>query len=348
MLQKFKKQLILSSIMILLPILPGCFLWDQLKDIRAICIMPLFLLATHWLCILITAKDAGNQDQNHKVFGMVLWILPILSLIVCGISYSLALGYSEGASLASGLLIRVMLGLFFILFGNYMPKCKQNHTIGIKVVWALRNEENWNKTHRFAGKLWFFGGIVILASLLIPFEAGMAVFFVILLILAFAPMIYSYLYYRKQLKEGTACKDDATLLPAERKVTKISIGIIIFSLVLVALLLTSGGFEITLAEEAMTVEASFWGDITVPYTDIDSIEYREQDHPGSRTYGFGSPTLLMGKFQNAEFGAYTRYSYPGCDSCIVITMDDEILVINETEEDATEKLYEALADKIGQ
>ena len=29
----------------------------------------------------------------------------------------------------------------------YLPKIKQNNTIGIRIVWTLQDEENWNATH---------------------------------------------------------------------------------------------------------------------------------------------------------------------------------------------------------
>ncbi len=71
----------------------------------------------------------------------------MISLIACSSAYNTALGNHTQIDVV----VRVLMGILFVLFGNYMPKCKWNSTIGIKVVWALRNEENWNKTHRFAG-----------------------------------------------------------------------------------------------------------------------------------------------------------------------------------------------------
>ena len=38
-------------------------------------------------------------------------------------------------------------GLLFMIIGNYLPKVKQNNTIGIRVVWTLQDEENWSATH---------------------------------------------------------------------------------------------------------------------------------------------------------------------------------------------------------
>ena len=44
--------------------------------------------------------------------------------------------------------------LLFIVIGNYLPKIKQNNTIGIRIVWILQDEENWNATHSFSGRIW--------------------------------------------------------------------------------------------------------------------------------------------------------------------------------------------------
>ena len=46
--------------------------------------------------------------------------------------------------------------------GNYMPKLKVNHTVGIRLPWTLQSEDNWHKTHRLAGKLWVLGGLILL------------------------------------------------------------------------------------------------------------------------------------------------------------------------------------------
>ena len=50
--------------------------------------------------------------------------------------------------------------LLFIVIGNYLPKIKQNNTIGIRIVWTLQDEENWNATHSFSGRIWRASGIL--------------------------------------------------------------------------------------------------------------------------------------------------------------------------------------------
>ncbi|MBR3188124.1 MAG: SdpI family protein, partial [Lachnospiraceae bacterium] len=79
----------------------------------------------------------------------------------------------------------------FILIGNYMPKTRQNYTIGIKVPWALDNEENWNRTHRLAGYLWVAGGIILVILSLAGLTNPLLLIGVVLLF-TLVPTIYSW------------------------------------------------------------------------------------------------------------------------------------------------------------
>jgi len=88
----------------------------------------------------------------------------------------------------------VLMGVLFVIIGNYLPKCKQNYTIGIKIPWTLNNEENWNKTHRFAGWLWTACGLLVILT---GFIGGFWLFMIVTLLMVFAPIIYSYLLHRK-------------------------------------------------------------------------------------------------------------------------------------------------------
>ena len=360
MIKRNKWQLIISSVIILLPIVAGLFIWNYLPEQIethwgvdgeangwsgrrfTVFVIPLIMLATHWFGIILTARDPKNKDQNSKVFNMVLWILPITSLIVSGINYSIVLGNDINI----GMMERVFLGLMFVILGNYMPKCRRNSTIGVKVTWALRNEENWNKTHRFTGKLWFFGGMLLLATLLIPVENLMYVLLPLILCMAFAPMIYSYAYYRKQLKAGTATKEDTVQTSYEKKITRISVVVTIIILAIAAISLFTGKFEVKFNETSFTIETACWDDVTVNYADIDSIEWREQNIKGIRTFGFGTPFIVMGECENTEFGKYTGYTYTSCDAGVVLSIDDKILVINGKNEEDAKVIYDELINRI--
>ncbi|MBR6770441.1 MAG: SdpI family protein [Lachnospiraceae bacterium] len=359
MIRKHKTQILLSSLLILLPLVIGFFLWHMLPEQIAthwnidgspdgwsglgfaIFSVPVILFVFHWICILITAHDTKNQSQSSKVFCMVLWILPIISLTTSSMIYAQALGMD----IHIGTIARILFALLFLFLGNYMPKCRQNSTIGVKIRWTLKNEENWNKTHRFTGRLWMLGGIFFLISLVFPFDYFIPLFVIALLLLAFLPMLYSYIYYRKQLKAGTLSKADILLTPQEKKSSALSITIGSIILVFTALFLETGNIQLQYDTASFTIQANYWKDVTILYEDIEQIEYRTQDKPGMRTFGYGSFKLLMGEFENQEFGNYTRYSYIGCDSCVVLTVKGRIFVINGKDTEATEKIYQELSSR---
>lgn len=360
MIKKNKWQLIISSVIILLPVAAGLLLWNYLPEQLTIhwgadggpdrwsskgftiFVMPISLLVIHWICIFFTARDPKNKNQSNKVSNLILWILPIISLIICGFTYAIALGNDVNISM----MMRVVLGIMFVIFGNYMPKCRQNYTIGIKVVWALHNEENWNKTHRFTGKLWVAGGFLFLATIFVPMESFMYAVLLLILLMAFIPVIYSYAYYKKQLKAGTVTKEDIALSSFEKKTTKIALVISIAILAIVAIALFAGKFEVKFYETSFVIEADGWDDAAVDYADIDHIEYREQGISGIRTFGYGTPFIVMGGCENKEFGNYTGYTYKSCDACVVLTVGDKILVINGKDEEHTKEIYEELLGRM--
>jgi len=216
MIKNNKWKLLISSIVILLPIVFGLVFWNELPEQMtthwgfdgkadgwsnryfAVFALPLFILAIHWLCIFFTSIDPKNKNQNNKIFGIVIWITPIVSLVANGTVYAV----SFGKEFSPYLITTLLMGITFIFIGNYLPKCKQNYTIGIKVKWTLENEENWNATHRFCGKLWVVGGIVIMACTFFPKVIIPWIIVMAIMILVIIPVIYSYMYYKKQVREG--------------------------------------------------------------------------------------------------------------------------------------------------
>jgi len=99
-------------------------------------------------------------------------------------------------------IILPIIGLLFVFIGNMMYSIKPNYFAGIRTPWTLENEANWRATHRLAGKLWVMGGLAVtIAMLLLPSPTRTYVFITCVVVMAFIPMIYSYIYFKKhQLK----------------------------------------------------------------------------------------------------------------------------------------------------
>lgn len=355
MIRKHKTQILLSSLLILLPLVIGFFLWHMLPEQIAthwnidgspdgwsglgfaIFSVPVILFVFHWICILITAHDTKNQSQSSKVFCMVLWILPIISLTTSSMIYAQALGMD----IHIGTIARILFALLFLFLGNYMPKCRQNSTIGVKIRWTLKNEENWNKTHRLAGKVWVYGGILMmLFLLLIPTEQAVNVIWIGIFFLVFVPMIYSYLYYKKQLEKGEVTKEEMKASLVEKKIT---LGVIL-AVIVIVLLVFQGDYEIQLGSTSLFIDAKYWKDITISYEEIDEVAYYDTKEGGTRMYGYGTPFLVMGECRNSVWGSYTAYLHEKTKPCIFLRVNDKILVINGENEERTKEYYEQLKD----
>ena len=91
----------------------------------------------------------------------------------------------------------IFVGLLFALLGNYMNTIKPNFFAGIRLPWTLNDENNWRKTHQLAGKLWFFGGILVaLFSWFLPENLLIYMFVAVMIVLVLIPGIYSYRLFK--------------------------------------------------------------------------------------------------------------------------------------------------------
>ena len=209
---KNKKTLILTSVVILLPILIGILLWNKLPDSMAthfnfdnaadgyrekwfaVIMTPFILLALHLIMAMIIAADPRKKNISSKVYGITIWIIPATSLALAIVIYPYNLGIHFNISLFIGIFI----GITYIIVGNYLPKTRQNYTIGFKLPWTYANEENWNKTNRLSGV------INIVIGILIIINAAMGLFnifyslLVAVIIGSLIPLGYSYFLHVKK------------------------------------------------------------------------------------------------------------------------------------------------------
>lgn len=216
MIKENKKKLILTSIVILLPIIIGLILWNKLPDklpthwnaegvvdgwsskMFAVIGLPGFLFAIHWVCVLASSADPKKQNIEGKVLNIVFWVCPIISVLGAGLIYGTALGMEFKVDK----IILALVGIMFIVIGNYLPKYKQSYTVGIKLPWTLSDEDNWNRTHRLGGKLWVVCGLVVILSMFLPNKFMVAIFLSVVAVAVFVPSVYSYLIFREKEKRG--------------------------------------------------------------------------------------------------------------------------------------------------
>jgi len=135
--------------------------------------------------------DPKIERASTVIRQIAKWIVPTISLTLLPYSYA----RSMGMDISIKMIASALPGLAIIVCGNYLPKCRQNYTVGIKLPWTLHSETNWNKTHRFAGFLWVVGGLVILVNAFLSFWY---VQWAVIGLLVIVPILYSYLEYKTE------------------------------------------------------------------------------------------------------------------------------------------------------
>ena len=146
MLKNQKTKMLITSVIILIPILVGLLLWDKLPDqmvthwnakgepngwsskLFTVVVLPLFLFFIHWICIIATKADPKSANHPEKIMVLVYWICPATTIFCMLSIYGEALGYPISVD-RIGI---IFTGLIFIIIGNYLPKCQHNYTVGIK------------------------------------------------------------------------------------------------------------------------------------------------------------------------------------------------------------------------
>ena len=204
-----KKLLIITTLLCFLPCVVGLIMWSSLPTSipahwnaqgeidsympKAVVVfaLPAFLAVVHLVCHFATKFDKRSKNYSKALFVFVCWLIPVLSNFVMAVVYMTALGKQIDVPR----IITALLGVMFIIVGNYLPKCKQNLTMGIRLPWTLKSEENWNKTHRLSGWLGIICGIVCLVLGIINKPVFVAA---VIPLAVVVPVIYSFVLHKKK------------------------------------------------------------------------------------------------------------------------------------------------------
>jgi uncharacterized membrane protein len=210
-----KKELPLITI-VLLPFIYLASIWNQLPEkvpmhwnIKGeidrygekmeLIIIPILLPLLVYIIFLVVPKiDPKNKlnKMGNKLQAIKVLLTTFMAILALFIIYS-----AKNQSFANPNYIILLIGVLYIILGNYFKTIKANYFIGIRTPWTLENETVWKKTHKLGGKLWFVGGIIIvLTSLILDKEPNVTVFLIITGIITIIPIVYSYIIFKNKIK----------------------------------------------------------------------------------------------------------------------------------------------------
>ncbi len=212
-----KKELPLVVI-VLLPFIYLGYIWNQLPEkvplhwnikgeidrygekIELIIIPFLLPLLVYIIFLVVPQIDPKNQlnKMGNKLQTIKFLLTTFMSILALFILYT-----AKNESFANPNYIVLLIGVLYLVFGNYFKTIKANYFIGIRTPWTLENETVWKETHKLGGKMWFIGGlIIILLSLLLEKQTNFTIFIVITAIITIIPVVYSYLKFQTLKKQA--------------------------------------------------------------------------------------------------------------------------------------------------
>ena len=102
-----------------------------------------------------------SYEKFGRAYDAFRLALALFVLILQGVTLYAAF-YPDGLDVSR--IITACVGALLCVAGNYMPKFRHNYFCGIRTPWTLASETCWRRTHRFAGPLWFWGGLALAAG----------------------------------------------------------------------------------------------------------------------------------------------------------------------------------------
>lgn len=214
---KLKKEIPLIVI-VLLPFIYLAYIWNQLPEkvpmhwnIKGeidrygekteLLLIPFLLPFLVYIIFLVIPKiDPKNKlnKMGNKLQTLKVLMTTFMSVLALFIIYS-----AKNQSFANPNYIVLLIGVLYIILGNYFKTIKANYFIGIRTPWTLENETVWKETHKLGGKMWFIGGIiVVLSSLILDKQPNFTLFLIITGIISIIPIVYSYIIFKNEKKNG--------------------------------------------------------------------------------------------------------------------------------------------------
>ncbi len=181
------RQLLLSLGVIALMLAASAWAWPRLPEVvavhfgadgaangwapklQAVLLLPALAAGITLLqALLYRFTGAAGPRQSGRAFGAVWSGVLLLLAGVHGLLLAKAL--NQGLEMVN--LIAVLLGVFFLVLGNYAGKIRHNFVFGVRTPWTLADPRVWDKTHRLFGWTTVLAGLVLIAAALALREGG--------------------------------------------------------------------------------------------------------------------------------------------------------------------------------
>lgn len=156
--------------------------------------LPGMMVLVFFLTRVVPKFDSKKKNYPRLLGSLNVIMLATLALLL--VVHVVVIGTGLGYDISMPVVMTVTLGALYVVMGNVMPRFKHNYSMGIRTPWTLASEPVWAKSHAVGGKVFFFGGFLLMACALLPGSFMMPVTIVVLLGIPLSTVIISYYYYK--------------------------------------------------------------------------------------------------------------------------------------------------------
>jgi uncharacterized membrane protein len=154
--------------------------------------LPLFTCLLVWLLpALLKASPSEFRMKNSQ--GVLTKINLAVALFLGGIQTGILVTNLYPGRYRFATFISLAFGAFLVGSGNLISKTERNFFLGIRTPWTLTSDRNWEATHRFAGRLMFGLGLILMLGS--SFSDRLFVAIAVVLAAALLPVGYSYWFF---------------------------------------------------------------------------------------------------------------------------------------------------------
>jgi uncharacterized membrane protein len=180
-----KKSKIIFCILMFLPLILSCIAFNFLPDqIPAhyglngevnrygskmeVFILPVIVILFGIFLLLmakLASKSESNGNTNNEKIAvissiMALTVFNVLTVIFLYTSFKQVKNLYAAVDINK--VIFPLVGIVFIVIGNFMPKLKRNSIIGLRTKWSLSSDKAWQKSQKFGGISFIVAGFILL------------------------------------------------------------------------------------------------------------------------------------------------------------------------------------------
>ncbi len=193
----------LTSVVCLLPIIPGIILWDRLPekiavhfDVNnnpdnfaskgfAVFAIPTLMVILQLFCCFVNDINSAKHGERKKFETVTKWIVPAISVLLQGVTFAYALGVDVDVRIVAVLIV----GCVLIAVGNYLPKFDYIKNYNV-------DTEKARRINRFVGFQTVIMGLLFIISVFLPPVASV-ICLILLIPYAIIGIVYGIVVGRK-------------------------------------------------------------------------------------------------------------------------------------------------------